>query len=346
MGTTQLFTLTNSTIVRSMFELAATARQLPWRALPQIAAHQAAIAAMRTASAVAPRWALKHAVETFVTPPRFMHSAAERRLMEASTAMTLTTPMGKIAAWRIGPARAPVVLISHGWGGRGAQLRAFIEPLLAAGYQVTYFDHIGHGMSDQHQATLVDMWKGIEAVWDALADRGLVVEGMIAHSLGGAAVASALRRNLSRKQVNVTASPKPRVVLIAPPSSLIRYSRLFARYIGIPERIRDAMQWRFEQRTGVAWSEFELPHSVDSINAPALFIHDADDRETRLQGSVALASAWPDARFMATQGLGHRRILRDKRVIAAAIDFIGDRVHFARPPASPYTSSDSVAPLY
>jgi pimeloyl-ACP methyl ester carboxylesterase len=299
---------------------------------------------MRVASTLAPRWALAQALEQFITPPRFLHSASETRLMSRATHEIVATPMGRIATWRIGEEWKPVVILCHGWGGRGAQLRAFVEPLLTAGYQVVFFDHIGHGHSDGKQAAMVDFWRGVEAVWDATLNRGVPVTGIVAHSLGGAAVASALRRSLSRSHVD---APMPRVVLVAPPSSLIRYSRLFARYMGIPESIRRAMQWRFEKRYGVNWEEFELPQSVNTIVAKALFIHDHDDRETRLEGSLALARAWQDARFMATRGLGHRRILRDKAVVAAAVDFIGDHVQFSRPPeAADGNPPGSAAPLY
>ena len=125
-------------------------------------------------------------------------------------------------------------------------------------------------------------------------------------------------------------SGNPRAVLIAPPSSLIGYSRMFSRYMGIPERIRAAMQWRFEKRYGVDWQEFELPHSVETIDSAALFIHDRDDKETRFKRGLALARTWRDARFLATEGLGHRRILRSAPVVQSAIDFIADDVTFPR----------------
>jgi hypothetical protein len=35
-----------------------------------------------------------------------------------------------------------------------------------------------------------------------------------------------------------------------------------------------------------------------------------------------IAAAWPGARFMKTQGLGHGRILRDPAVVEAAVAFI------------------------
>jgi pimeloyl-ACP methyl ester carboxylesterase len=293
---------------------------------------------MQLFSLVAPRQAMAKAAALFITPPRFEHSAAEQRLLATARQKIITTRFGQLTTWRIGEGHHPAVVFSHGWGGRGAQFRAFVTPIVAAGYQVVLFDHFGHGMSEHREATLVDFWRGVEAVWDDLLSDDVRVHGMVAHSLGGAAVASALRRNLTRKHMDTT---KPRIVLIAPPSSLIRYSRMFAKYIGIPERIRRAMQWRFEQRTGVAWEEFELPHSVNAIDAPALFIHDHDDRETSFHGSVALARAWPDARLHATKNLGHRRILRDKNVIQRTLGFLQNSEEFARPAVEP-----PVAPLY
>ncbi len=299
-----------------------------WTTLRAVVRASLRRAAMSVVSHVAPRWAVRRAQEMFVTPPRFDHTAHEQRLINAATALSIVTPYGRVAAWRVGAINAPAIVLCHGWGGRGAQLRGFVAPLLEHGYQVVFFDHLGHGLSDGRQAALVDFWRGLEAVWDALIDRGIRVHGLVAHSLGGAAVASALRRSLTRRNLN---TPTPRVVLIAPPASLIRYSRLFARYIGIPERIRRAMQWRFEQRYGVAWDEFELPQSVASIRAPALFIHDRDDRETRFEGGVALAKTWPDARLHVTSGLGHRRILRSSEVIQCTIDFLDGRVEFPTP---------------
>jgi pimeloyl-ACP methyl ester carboxylesterase len=298
-------------------------------------------AAMRALAAVAPRAALARALDLFITPPRFPFSSAELRLLDSGRAKTVATPFGNIATWRIGDAHRPAVVLCHGWGGRGAQLRAFVNALLAAGYQVILFDHLGHGKSQHERAALVDFWRGVEAVWDDLIDDGVGVHGMIAHSLGGAAVASALRRSLTRKHTN---APAPRVVLIAPPASLIRYSRMFAKYLGLPERVRSAMQWRFESRYGVNWEEFELPHSVSTINAPALFIHDTDDRETKHAGSVALAQTWPDARMLTTNGLGHRRILASKDVINATVDFLQATREFLRPATNP--TLESVAPLY
>jgi len=113
-----------------------------------------------------------------------------------------------------------------------------------------------------------------------------------------------------------------------------RYSGHFARRLGIPESVRQAMQQRFERRFGHRWEEFELPQSVAKVKAQALVIHDAVDRDVPASSGLALARAWPGAKFLRTRGLGHRLVLRDPSVVADGADFIADRVRFAPPAAA------------
>jgi pimeloyl-ACP methyl ester carboxylesterase len=58
------------------------------------------------------------------------------------------------------------------------------------------------------------------------------------------------------------------------------------------------------------------------MTAPLLVIHDRDDQDTLWSEGAALADAWPGARMMSTEGLGHRRILREPSVIEAAAEFV------------------------
>jgi pimeloyl-ACP methyl ester carboxylesterase len=270
----------------------------------------------------APERAVDRAARLFTTPPRFAHTLPERELLATGRGFVVASPEGRIAAWRFGEEDRPVVVVAHGWGGRGAQLRAFVPKLLADGYQVVLFDHVGHGHSEGREASLVHFMKGVDAVVRDVESKGARVAGMIGHSLGAAAVTAWL--NLTRREM--------RVVLIAPPTSLERYSGYFARRLGIPESIRHAMQSRFERRFGHRWEEFELPQSVARVNAQALVIHDANDHEVTPASGLALARAWHAAKFLRTHGLGHRQILRDAGVVGDAVDFIADRVQFAPPP--------------
>jgi len=156
---------------------------------------------------------------------------------------------------------------------------------------------------------------------------------VIAHSLGGPAAALAIARGL----------PAARAVLVSPPSDLVGYSRRFAHWLAIPERVRRAMQAAIEERFGVRWSDLEIARIAPRLRAEALVIHDRHDTQVPWKQGAALAQQWPGARLLTTRGLGHGRILEDDQVARAAVDFIAGRSAVAQPaaPALP-----NPAPLY
>jgi pimeloyl-ACP methyl ester carboxylesterase len=280
---------------------------------------------LTVAAVLAPERAIEAAARLFATPPRFAHTPREQELLATGRRFDVVAPDGRLAAWRFGNEARPAVVVSHGWGGRGAQFRAFVPALLEAGYQVVVFDHAGHGLSEGSESSLIHFMRGIGAVVARVEAKGAKVAAIIGHSLGAAAAGAWL--NASRREM--------RAVLIAPPTSIERYSGWFARKLGLPEPLRRQMQQRFERRLGHRWAEFELPQSVGQVRARALVVHDAGDREVAASSGLALARAWPDARLLRTEGLGHRAILRDSQVVQDVVDFVADRVVFARPVAGP-----------
>ena len=307
----------NSTNVRQMVQFGADYLRLRW------------------ASVVAPHRALDEAVRLFSTPPRIPHTAPERELLAAGSRFEVRDGALSLMAWRFGVHDRPVVLLSHGWGGRGAQLRTFVAPLLDAGYQAVLFDHVGHGHSGGTASSLVQFVQGLDAVARHLESQGLRLHAIVGHSLGAAAAGAWLNGN----------GRALRAVLLAPPTSVERYSVMFARRLGIAEPVRAAMQRRFEQAFGRPWKDFELPASVASVRAPALVIHDSADTEVRATAGLSLARAWPGAAFIATRGLGHRGVLRDAGVVGDVVDFVADRVVFSPPPPRDARTFAAPAPL-
>lgn len=304
----------------------------------------AARAGVSIAAAVAPAWTARKATQWFITPPRVLHTPRELQTLAHGTRLSVESTMGKLAAWRFGDPVSPAIVASHGWGGRGAQFREFVPMLTAAGYQVVVFDHVCHGYSEGIEAPITDFAKGVAAVAKHLELQRITIDGFVGHSLGCAGIGIALRHELKHLK-NI------RVVQIAPPASLVRYSRFFAKTLGLSERIRAAMQWRLEQKIGVRWSEFEMPRAVESMTAKSLVIHDQNDRDVRIESGLAVARAWPDARFKRTFGLGHRKVLRDAGVINATVDFLRDRVTFSHPPeidqwSLAFAAQPGVAALY
>ena len=296
------------------------------RFLTSIAAHRVGL---RASSALAPSLAGAWAERLFLTPPK-------KRLPQSSLFDYLDAHAAfveyrgrSLATWRWGHYDAPAVLLVHGWGGNSGQMRAFVQPLLAAGFRVIVFDQPAHGLSEGKLSGLPDFAGAIEAVasWHG------GVRHVIAHSLGGVATALALSRGLGLE----------RTVLLSPPSDMVGYSRHFARWLWIPERVRRAMQAAIEERFGVRWQDFELPRIAPRLRAQALVIHDRGDTMVPWKQGAALARAWPGARLLSTRGLGHGRILEAEGAVRAAVAFIAGRSEVASP-AQPELPDPS--PLY
>jgi pimeloyl-ACP methyl ester carboxylesterase len=285
------FWLTNSTTVRT----AAFSAKLFWQR-----------AVFRALWEVSPQRAIDKAVRVLLTPPRQPFSDDELAVLEEASLLPVPMISGRLVAWRWGRAADPAVVLVHGWGGRGTQLRAFIDPLLERGFSVISYDAPGHGMTGGEESSLPHILQGLNALLDHVGP----VEAIIGHSVGGAMTAKALAKRPAIK----------RGVLIAPPASLIGHTRRIAAALRWPEALRAATQRRIEYRFGVGWNEFEAESARGE--QPLLVIHDARDREVALGEGQRHARHWPRARMLETSGLGHRRILEDRLVIEAAADFI------------------------
>ncbi len=256
-----------------------------------------------------PEFAAGAAERLFLTPPRPRDAAASALDLIDARSSLLEHRGRHIMMWRWGAREAPAVLLAHGWGGQAVQLRAFVFPLLRAGFRVIAYDQPAHGVSEGRLTALPDF---ADVLAEVAAQHGNV-RAVIGHSLGAAAAALALAWEKVRLE---------KVVLVSPPSDMEGYARRFARWHWIPEAVRHAMQGAIAERYGVRWSELELARLAARLRAPALVIHDRDDRVVPWSQGAALALQWPGARLMTTQGLGHHRILADESVTQAAAEFV------------------------
>jgi pimeloyl-ACP methyl ester carboxylesterase len=256
------------------------------------------------ASRIAPGVARRQAEHWFTKPPRY---AGRRTHPVAALRATVVAGNRRLAVWQAGPAAAPAVLLCHGWGGSGVQMGNFVAPLLARGYRAVWFDQPGHGESGHGAVGLPDFVRAVEALTETHGP----FEAAIGHSLGAAGLALALRGGL----------PLARVVLVASPASLNEHAHNFARLLGITPRIREAMRSRIEGRYGVRFAEIDRIEDLARLRLPALFVHDAADREVPFEHALRLSGHLPGAKLLKTFGLGHFRILRDPAVVATVVDF-------------------------
>ena len=263
----------------------------------------------RGLSALAPALAARLAERLFLTPSRPRRPSAEIDLLATARARPMRVGARRIETWTWGA--GPSVLLVHGWGGRGTQLGAFVAPLVAHGFSVVTFDAPGHGASDAGVVTIPEMTAAIREV---AASRGRLA-GLIAHSVGAVTAARALYEGLE-----VGAA-----VFVGPAADLVSAVIRFTQTLGFSRAVRERMQQGIEARVGRPWSSFDVPALAPALATPLLVIHDRGDAEVPWQHGTAISRAWRGAELLMTDGLGHRRILGDPDVVAAAVAFVAAR---------------------
>jgi predicted alpha/beta hydrolase family esterase len=273
-------------------------------------------AALQTAYLVSEDLGTSFAERLFTTPRRHRRPDRERRVLASgrpsSVDVTLRAPRWnnqhvRVATWRWGV--GPTVLLVHGWEGRGSQLGAFVAPLVAAGMSVVTFDAPGHGNSPEHRLYLTDLADTIADVAHGVGP----LHGIVAHSFGAAAALLAFTRHGTRASRNV---------MIAPNVLIDEAVQRFARFVGLDESDRIALEQRLGAQTGVGIADLGLPNVAGKRDDALLVFHDRDDNEVSFEHGAQLAATWPNAQLRATSGLGHRRILRDDAVLADVVEFV------------------------
>jgi pimeloyl-ACP methyl ester carboxylesterase len=65
----------------------------------------------------------------------------------------------------------------------------------------------------------------------------------------------------------------------------------------------------------------ELTGVAPRLETRGLIIHDRSDREVPFLSAQGLHRAWAGSELLATEGLGHRRLLADRAVVERAVRF-------------------------
>ncbi|MCB9676295.1 MAG: alpha/beta fold hydrolase [Alphaproteobacteria bacterium] len=259
---------------------------------------------LRLVNAVSPEAAARAASWFFFrSPPRQPLTAPQQACLDAGRPARIYTASGPVCVWRFGA--GPRVVLQHGWGGWGAQLHAFVKPLVDAGHEVVVIDAPGHGQSPGSESSFPAMADAIEAV-----SEGAPIALLVAHSLGCCGAILALERGVSVGAF----------VGVAGPAHPLKW---FDTWMGavLDEPAIEREKARLERRNGWALDAIDTAMLARNRTEPMLWIHDTADREVGFEAGEEVVESWPGARMHATTGLGHRRILEDPGVVATVLDF-------------------------
>lgn len=261
---------------------------------------------VRSAASLMPSMVLRVLADQFLRPQRRTPLPRPPTASTPAHAFTLDVGGETVAAWDWG--QGPTVLLLHGWNGHAGQMTAFVDPLVAAGHHVVAIDLPAHGRSSGTATTLVLL----SSLIAELGRRFRPLHGVVAHSFGAAATGLAMPRGLEVQ----------RVALLAPPRQPKQFVQAFADLVGLAPSQVDAFAEAVERRVGVPFSAVDVVPAVRQARAGLLVVHDLDDADVPFVDGQSIAEAWPGGKFLGTQGLGHRKVLRDAKVIQHVLRFI------------------------
>jgi pimeloyl-ACP methyl ester carboxylesterase len=212
-----------------------------------------------------------------------------------------------IAAWRLG--QGPAVLLAHGWEDDTSLYGPLIDALTERGRAVVAFDLPAHGYSQGEHLEIESAADAVAAVSRAFGP----IDAAIGHSFGCKALAfAAAWRGFAPDRMALIGSPT---------SQRTQWARIVTHH-GIPQEVADHALALREERLGFSIDRYDLAGLKDQIAMPVLFVHSWDDDACAAEDVQALASQWPTAKTLFTDGLGHRLVAQDEDIIARLVDFI------------------------
>jgi pimeloyl-ACP methyl ester carboxylesterase len=212
-------------------------------------------------------------------------------------------------AWSIG--QGPLVLMVHGWGGRGVQMAPLARALTSIGFRCIFFDAGGHGDS---RCEPVGFDTFINDVATLTEHVGQTVFAWIGHSAGGLGMmaARAMRGVRAERYICIAAPRHPYV-----PLESIRHKYDISDEVA--DRLKSALASQFESD----WQTLEAGSAYRCDEASRLLlVYDIDDERVRHRDADRIAQDWPGARILKTGKYGHNKILQSPELREHTVAFL------------------------
>tara|TARA_B110000091_G_C13802626_1_gene470965 strand:- start:704 stop:1585 length:882 start_codon:yes stop_codon:yes gene_type:complete len=200
------------------------------------------------------------------------------------------------------------VLLAHGWSGRSTQLFMIANRLLEKGYMVISFDGPAHGKSSGKTTNMVEYMTTIKAI---NKEHG-PFQAAVGHSFGGMAIVN----------TNADTSIFKTVVTIGSGDKVEDILSNFTNGLGLKKSISKKLETYFESKWNVKIKDFSVYKAAQKMKTPTLVIHDILDGDVAVSCAQNIRQNSENGRLLITNGLGHTKILRDKKTTHKIVDFI------------------------
>ena len=257
------------------------------------------------------RMAAEETLRIFLTP--MMKSKAKKKEPFSNGERLLFTFNGlSIKGFRCNHPGVHKVLLLHGFSSNCRNFDKYVQPLIEKKYEVLAFDAPAHGASEGRTTNAVEYSEMIIKINELYGP----VNGYIAHSFGGIALALAMEK--------IVHNPDTKIVLIAPATETSTAVDGAFEMLGLQnERLRKTVDQLVLERTSKETSWFSIRRAMNNIRASVLWFHDEDDDITPLEDALKVKTDnHSNIQFVITKGLGHRKIYRDEGVVNASVKFL------------------------
>ncbi|ELM3717246.1 alpha/beta fold hydrolase [Aeromonas hydrophila] len=250
---------------------------------------------------LAPAHAKRTASKLLLTPQRNQRDdTAPAGLVKQA----VHTSEGPLMSYRLG--QGPVWLLMHGWSGSAGQFYPLMSHIAAQGFTAIAYDHPAHGHSAGHTGHLPRFVRAFDELVEKMTAECGPLQGVIAHSMGGAVTLSSRRRELDVLPL----------LLISPVLDYVPQLYGMVARSGYSIRLFDAVVKEIEQEYQHPLSTVDPLGRLAGRSGPAIIVHDEEDRFAP-HGDSLRATQDGRTRLVSTRGLGHGRILASAPAFAA-----------------------------
>jgi hypothetical protein len=247
----------------------------------------------------------------FFKPKSYALTPLETRFLENSTPFNMHVHDKEIQCWKWGT--GPAILFVHGWNGRGINFAYFFKSFIDAGYSVITYDAPAHGKSEGHVTNYFELSDTVRSFLDP--SQGFNIQNIIAYSMGASAAINCISKD----------KPSVDVVLIAPALKLKEILFSAFNYHGVPKSIYRILIAEMEKNYGYDVHQDNPYLLAKTIPSKMLIVHDKEDPTIPYIDSKILSEKKDNVLLHTTDGLGHKRILKDNAVIEVITSYIFNR---------------------
>ncbi|MFV8355224.1 alpha/beta fold hydrolase [Flavobacterium sp. XS1P32] len=249
------------------------------------------------------------AAKLFTTPIR--HKIPKRELgMDQNTIQKLIKIPAinkEVVVYKYGTSEKKILLV-HGWSGRGTQLFKIADELLKQRYSTISFDAPAHGKSPGKTTIMVDFIASILEIEKQFGP----FDAAIGHSLGGMSILNAIKKGL---KVN-------HAVVIGSGDIVEDIIDDFIAKLELKPTISTLLSLHFEKKYKEKMNDYSAFLAAKVTTIPVLVIHDNNDVEVPVKAGIHIHNYLKNGTLFLTDGLGHRKILGNQKVIEKTVQFI------------------------